>query len=262
MARVHLVHWDPEDARALVAAITALGHEAVYLPGVTGTPLMRALRASAPDAFLIDLTRRPSHGREVAMALRSSPATRHIPLVFGGGDEDSVARMRALLPDASFTPWRRLKAALSRALRPVPRARAPVLPTDTLYAARTLTQKLGIAAGEQVAVVGAPPAFAALLLPLPKGARLRAEASASAQRFVWFVRTPREVQMALGRLTALLTTQTAWLAWPKKTSGVRTGVDGNLVRESGLAAGLVDFKVCSIDATWSGLAFTQRRRQT
>ncbi len=259
MARVHLVHWDPEDARSLVAAIAALGHDAVHLPGVTGTPLMRALRASAPDAFLIDLTRRPSHGREVALALRSSPATRHIPLLFAGGDDDAVARMRQLLPDAGYTTWGRLKTALPRALRSIPRARAPVVPTDTLYAARTLTQKLGITAGELVTVVGAPPGFAALLDPLPTGARLRAETSARAQRFVWFVKTPREVQMALGRLTALLTTQVAWLAWPKKTSGRRTEIDGNVVREAGLAAGLVDFKVCSIDATWSGLAFKRRR---
>ncbi len=194
------------------------------------------------------------------MALRSSPATRHIPLVFAGGDDEAVARLRALLPDAGFTPWSRLKTALPRALRAAPRARPPVVPTDTLYATRTLTQKLGIAAGEQVAVVGAPPGFAALLEPLPTGARLRAEASASAQRFVWFVKTPREVQMALGRLGVLVSTQVAWLAWPKKTSGVRTEVDGNVVREAGLAAGLVDFKVCSIDATWSGLAFKRRRR--
>jgi len=259
MARVHLVHWDPEDARSLVAAVAALGHDAVYLPGVSGTPLMRALRAGAPDAFLIDLSRRPSHGREVAMALRSSPATRHIPLVFAGGDDDAVARMRGLLPEASFTTWGRLKTALARAVRTSPRLPAPVVPADTLFAARTLSPKLGVAAGEQVAVVGAPAGFAAVLDPLPAGATLRAEATAAAQRFVWFVRTPREGQMALGRLSALLTTQVAWLAWPKKSSGVRTQVDGNLVREAGLAANLVDFKVCSIDATWSGLAFKRRR---
>ena len=52
----------------------------------------------------------------------------------------------------------------------------------------------------------------------------------------------------------------AWLIWPKKASGVRSDVDGNVVRETGLAAGLVDFKVCSVDATWSGLAFKRRKR--
>jgi hypothetical protein len=51
-----------------------------------------------------------------------------------------------------------------------------------------------------------------------------------------------------------------WLLWPKKASGVRSDLDGNVVRETGLAAGLVDYKVCSVDATWSGLAFKRRRR--
>lgn len=258
MAHVRLVHWDPEDAGVRVAALVALGHDAVYLPGVTGTPLMRALRAAAPDAFLIDLSRRPSHGREVAMALRTSPATRHIPIVVAGGDDAAVARLRSLLPDAVYTTWGRVNAALSRALRAVPKA-APVVPPDVLYAGRTLTQKLGIAAGERVAAVGAPPGFAALLAPLPKGARLTAD-PAGAQRYVWFVRNRRELQMALGRLAASVTREVAWLAWPKKTSGVPSDLDGNVVREAGLAAGLVDFKVCSVDATWSGLAFKRRTR--
>lgn len=258
MARVHLVHWDPADGRARCASLTTLGHDATFLPGVTGTPLMRALRASAPAAFLIDLSRRPSHGREVAMALRTSPATRQIPIVFAGGDAEAIARLRQLLPDAVFTTWGRVKTALPRALRLAPRA--PVVPPDALYAGRSLAQKLGIAAGERVAAVGAPKDLPALLAPLPAGTRLTADAGPDAQRFIWFVRSRREVAMALDRLTTLVTTQVAWLAWPKKTSGTATDVDGNVVREAGLAAGFVDFKVCSIDATWSGLAFKRRRR--
>lgn len=39
---------------------------------------------------------------------------------------------------------------------------------------------------------------------------------------------------------------------------MKTDLDGNLVREAGLAAGLVDYKVCSVDDTWSGLAFKKR----
>ena len=52
----------------------------------------------------------------------------------------------------------------------------------------------------------------------------------------------------------------AWLIWPKKASGVKTDLDGNVVREAGLAGGLVDFKICSVDATWSGLAFKRKTR--
>ncbi|MEZ5293328.1 MAG: hypothetical protein R2745_19755 [Vicinamibacterales bacterium] len=256
--RVHLVHWDAADAAARVAALAALGHEPVHLPGVDGTPLMRALRGGTADLFLIDLSRRPSHGREVAMALRSSPATRHRALVFVGGEPEVVARMRGILPDAVYTTWGRLKTALPRALAAVPAA--PFVPPDVLYAGRSVAQKLGIKAGETVAVIGAPKNFAATLGALPSGARLTASASAAAGRFVWFVASRRELQAALAVLSSRLTTEVAWLAWPKTTSGVRTDLNGNDVREGGLAVGLVDFKVCRIDDTWSGLAFKRRAR--
>lgn len=46
-----------------------------------------------------------------------------------------------------------------------------------------------------------------------------------------------------------------WLSWPKKSSGVATDLDENYVRQSGLAAGLVDIKVCAVTDVWSGLKF-------
>lgn len=256
--RVHLVSWDAADGQARAAAIATAGHQVDFLPDVTGTPLMRALRASGAAAVIIDLGRRASHGREVAMALRSSPATRQRPIVFVGGTPDVTAKMRRVLPDAVYTTWGRLKTSLPKAVAAAPAS--PVVPRDALYAGRTLAQKLGIAAGERVAVAGAPPTLAALLGPLPAGARLTGGISAEASRFLWFVRSRRELDHAVARLAALVTTQVAWLAWPKATSGVVTDVTGATVRDTGLAAGLVDFKVCSVDPTWSGLAFKRRRR--
>lgn len=46
-----------------------------------------------------------------------------------------------------------------------------------------------------------------------------------------------------------------WIAWPKKSSGVATNLDENVVRQIGLGAGLVDIKVCAITDVWSGLKF-------
>ncbi|WP_430641579.1 hypothetical protein [Bradyrhizobium embrapense] len=46
-----------------------------------------------------------------------------------------------------------------------------------------------------------------------------------------------------------------WVSWPKKSSGVATDLDDRVVRAAGLAAGLVDVKVCAVDAVWSGLKF-------
>lgn len=257
MARLHVVHWDAQDARDRCAALAALGHEPIYLAGVTGTPLMRALRASPAEAFLIDLSRLPSQGREVGMALRTSPATRHRPILFVGGEAAKVKALAALLPDAVYTTWGRVKTAVPKALRAAPAA--PIVPRDALYTGRSVAQKLGIAAGERVVIVGAPPGFDRTLGALPAKVRLTAALDMKADRFVWFLRSASELRAALARLSAV-TTQVVWLAWPKKAAALKTDLDGNLVRESGLGTGLVDFKVCSIDETWSGLAFKRPAR--
>jgi hypothetical protein len=253
MARLHLVHWDPIEGRRHQRDLEALGHQVSYLGEVDGPALGRALTSGAAELFVLDLSRRPSHGREIAMVLRSRKATRHTPLLFVGGEPGKVAAIRALLPDATYTTWGRMTAAIPKAIRTAPAA--PIVPPDPLYAGRTVAQKLGIAAGERVAAIGAPRDFAAALGPLPAGARLTAAFAADVDRVVWFLRSRAELRVALGRLAASLRSQVAWLSWPKKASGVMSDLDGNVVREAGLAAGLVDFKVCSVDATWSALAF-------
>jgi hypothetical protein len=49
-----------------------------------------------------------------------------------------------------------------------------------------------------------------------------------------------------------------WVSWPKKSSGVMADVDENVVRGTGLDAGLVDVKVCAVTEIWSGLKFVRR----
>ena len=51
-----------------------------------------------------------------------------------------------------------------------------------------------------------------------------------------------------------------WASWPKKSSGVPTDLDENIVREIGLAAGVVDVKVCAVTEVWSGLKFVRREK--
>jgi hypothetical protein len=52
--------------------------------------------------------------------------------------------------------------------------------------------------------------------------------------------------------------RTLWIVWPKKASALAGDLGEARVREMGLAAGLVDYKVCAVDETWSGLAFASR----
>jgi hypothetical protein len=50
-----------------------------------------------------------------------------------------------------------------------------------------------------------------------------------------------------------------WVAWPKKSSGVKTDVTEDVVREVVLPGGWVDVKVCAVDETWSGLKLLRRK---
>jgi hypothetical protein len=50
-----------------------------------------------------------------------------------------------------------------------------------------------------------------------------------------------------------------WIIWPKKTSALASDLSQVIVRKTGLASGLVDYKVCSIDDNWTGLKFTRRK---
>jgi len=127
------------------------------------------------------------------------------------------------------------------------------------YAHRATFAKLGIKPGFRVVVLGAPKGFAASL-GAPSDVTFTAKDTAEGDLYLCFVGSCRQLSARLATLPQAIRDKTAWLIWPKKASGVTTDLDGNIVREAGLAAGLVDFKVCSVDDTWSGLAFKRRRR--
>ncbi len=124
--------------------------------------------------------------------------------------------------------------------------------------ARPLSAKLGIKPGFAVCLLSPPEAFARLLEPIPAGVTLTARPSPACDLFVCFVRSSRDLQARFHFARGLVGRQTVWIAWPKRASGVATDLDGNVVRETGLALGWVDFKVCAVDDTWSGLAFKRR----
>ena len=50
-----------------------------------------------------------------------------------------------------------------------------------------------------------------------------------------------------------------WVSWPKKSSGLATDLTDVVVRDTALALGLVDIKVCAIDEVWPGLKFVVRK---
>ncbi len=253
--RVRLIHWNEGEGRERQLRLASLGYE-VDFEATEGPALLRSIRARPPDAILIDLTRLPSAGRETGLALRTYKDTRHVPLVFVDGEPAKVERVRTLLPDATYTSWGRLKTALAKALTKKPTDL--VVPTS-LFADKPAALKLGFKPGMKVALLGAPPTFSASLAGVPDKVTFTARPD-GAGLLVCFVKSRTELSTRLGMLPGLLGERSVWFAWPKKASGVKTDLDDNVVRDAGLAAGLVDYKVCSIDATWSGALFRRRSR--
>jgi hypothetical protein len=76
---------------------------------------------------------------------------------------------------------------------------------------------------------------------------------------IWFATSRRQVERRFAAVARAVGEGTLWMAWPKRSSGVETDIAEDVVREIALPAGLVDTKVCAIDATWSGLRLTRRR---
>jgi hypothetical protein len=127
------------------------------------------------------------------------------------------------------------------------------------YSGTPLPDKLGIRDGDIVAVVGDPGHAAALIAPLPDGARLVAgERAANVLVFFTTERSALAARIdALG--AAIFPDGSCWVAWPKRASKVATDMTEDVVRELALPLGLVDNKVCAIDETWSGLRLVWRK---
>jgi hypothetical protein len=129
------------------------------------------------------------------------------------------------------------------------------------YSGTPLPRKLGIREGTRLLLVAAPDDFTTTLGELPQAVEIAGEGDGDVDVAVLFVRDAASLQAQFAALAALLQPAGGlWVAWPKRGSGVDTDLGEGLVREIGLAAGLVDNKVCAIDSTWSGLRFVWRVR--
>ena len=118
---------------------------------------------------------------------------------------------------------------------------------------------------EKVGDQGRPPrwpprGFAATLGPLPRGARLAPTRPGGGDDILLlFAPNRQSLDEALSEMLSRMAPETAlWICWPKKTSPLTSDITGDVVRMTGLAAGVVDIKVCAIDEDWSGLKFVVR----
>jgi hypothetical protein len=127
------------------------------------------------------------------------------------------------------------------------------------YSGTPLPRKLGIKPGHRVALLGAPEGFE--IPELPEEVRIVRRAGGTADVIVSFHTERTELERRLAVLRAMMAPASGlWIAWPKRAAKVETDMTEDVVREVALPTGLVDNKVCAIDATWSGLRLVIRLR--
>jgi hypothetical protein len=129
------------------------------------------------------------------------------------------------------------------------------------YSGTPLVKKLGIKPGTTLALLGAPDGFVRELVGLPEDVQIVTRLGRPPELTVWFVPARRDLDRRIKTIGSAMG-QGLWVAWPKRASGVTTDLTEDIVRVAGLANGLVDYKVCAINETWSGLKFARRKKNT
>lgn len=131
------------------------------------------------------------------------------------------------------------------------------------YSGTPLAKKLGIKEGHTVALANAPAGFAASLEDLPPRVSIRngLRGSGLFDVILLFATSQAKLNASFAAARARMTPACGlWCCWPKKSSGVRTDLTEDSIRDLALAAGLVDNKVCAIDDTWSALRIVIRTK--
>ena len=127
------------------------------------------------------------------------------------------------------------------------------------YSGTPLPKKLGIKAGFRVSLLHAPAEVRAELSAELAGCTIIDDGKTPLDFAMVFTKSKAALTKEFKRISKLLAPAGMfWVSWPKKSSGVATDLDENTVREIGLAAGLVDVKVCAVTEVWSGLKFVRR----
>lgn len=261
MSELRLIHWKVEEAELEIRRLEQAGFQVTHDPP-RGARLLKELEADPPEAILIDLSRIPSQGRDLALAIRKRKGTRRIPIVFVAGDPAKVAKIKALLPDAVYTAWESVAVAIERAIEAG--AVDVVVPESAFaaYAGKPLVEKLGIKVGSRVSLIDPPVGFEAVLGELPDAAELVIDTDADADLALWFLPSAIVLASELASIVEAAKKIPVWLAWQKGGSARAGDLTQQVVRELAMQAGLVDYKICSIDRNWSALLFTWRRSES
>lgn len=114
--KLFLIHWNRLEAAELARKFEQAGWQ-VEIEAEDGSRAYQRMKTEPMAVIVIYLTRLPSHGRETAHALRSLKATRHIPIIFVGGQGEALEKTKAKIPEAVYTTETEVLEVLNRYLR-------------------------------------------------------------------------------------------------------------------------------------------------
>ena len=254
---VWLVHANEAAGAACAKRLAELGYRAERRRW--SSPEIVRAKADPPSAVLIDLSRTPSLGRDVAIAMRSHRALLGVPFLLVDSASGVSANLKKFLPDAVVCDSRGIKASLAGVLRKQP-CGARLLSVFAAYQSTPLAKKLGIKTGSIVALRDAPRGLRATLGELPNGARLMPHRRAPRDLTMWFVHSRGVLVGEMSTMKQHASSGALWILWNKnapRDADIR--LTQATVRKVGLDAGLVDFKIARVDDDWAGLRFTQRK---
>jgi hypothetical protein len=130
------------------------------------------------------------------------------------------------------------------------------------YSGTPLAKKLGIRPHARLCVRAAPGNYRELLAPLPEGYAFVQRIDTRTELIHLFATRAAALARALtAARRAMRMDAVIWVSWPKKASGVDSDLSEDRVRALALPLGLVDVKVCAVDATWSGLKLVLRKSE-
>ena len=257
---LRLIHWNEDEAEERTQLLKNAGFEVNPQPPA-GSNFLKDLESENPGAVLIDLFRLPSQGRDLGLSIRKRKGTRHIPIVFVGGDPGKVQKIKEILPDAIYGDWDEITTLLDRAGDI--NVENLIVPDSVFaaYAGKPLADKLGIKAGYKVAYINADGQFLSALGELPPDVELVPAKDNTSNLTIWFVETQEKLTLDLDMIISTSKDHPVWIAWPKKGSAYQSDLTQKIVRQTGLDAGMVDYKICSIDQNWSALIFKWRGKK-
>ncbi len=132
----------------------------------------------------------------------------------------------------------------------------------TGYSGTPLPKKLGLKEGETLVLVNPPEGIEAILGPLPAASTLSRKLATSNKLVLLFCKDTATLKKALPTVSKVLHADgSLWISWSKKSSPLFVDLTEDGIRAIALPTGLVDVKVCAVNADWSGLKLMVRKEQ-